>query len=207
MTTSRLAHQHHQPASNAWTSSWPPATTLGCPSLQRNSSFRLPHSPSWASSSTVCPGRRAYPTRSSPNYVHFWMPSQHVTPAQNAISALGKLNFAASVVAAGRTFMRHLWDCASSMPELYHNWPSSARRICGGRTTGLPDGTADHSSCTTSCLWPHPSTAALMRLAQLATELTTTAACSAEHGRPSNTLLRLKYGTLSDHPHGLNLES
>ena len=31
MTTSRLAHQHHQPASNAWTSSLPPATTPGCP--------------------------------------------------------------------------------------------------------------------------------------------------------------------------------
>ena len=31
MTTSRLAHQHHQSASNAWTSSLPPATTPGCP--------------------------------------------------------------------------------------------------------------------------------------------------------------------------------
>ena len=39
---------------------------------------------------------------------------------RDLLSLLGKLNFAASVVAAGRTFMRRLWDCASSVPELYH---------------------------------------------------------------------------------------
>ena len=40
---------------------------------------------------------------------------------RDLLSLLGKPNFAASVVVAGRTFMRCLWHCASSVPELYHH--------------------------------------------------------------------------------------
>ena len=139
------------------------------------------------------------------------MPSRHVTPAQNATSACS-VNWTSprqssplvtpSCAACGTV---HL-PCRSCTTE--SSWPPSARRICGGRTTCLPDGTADHSSCTTTCPWPHSSTAALTRLAQLATELTTTAAGSAKHGRPSNnTVLHPVYGTLSDRPHVLHLGS
>ena len=39
---------------------------------------------------------------------------------RDLLSLLGKLNFAASVVTAGRTFMRRLWDATLSVPELYH---------------------------------------------------------------------------------------
>ena len=122
MTTSRLAHQHHQSASNTGTSSSPPATTSGCPLLQRNSSFRLPHSPSWASSSTACPGRHAYIPDEKlielRSHLDAFTACNSCT--KRDLSLLGKPNFAASVFAAGRTFMRRLWDCASSMPELYH---------------------------------------------------------------------------------------
>ena len=144
----------------------------------------------WASSSTACTGRHVYSTRSSPNYVHFWMPSRHVTPAQTRPQLARQTEL--------RRVSRRRWShlhaplvglCifhAGAVPPSPAGRPP-ARRICGGRTTCLPDGTADHSSCTTTCPWPHSPTAALTRLAQLATELTsTTAAGSVKHGRPSN---------------------
>ena len=117
------------------------------------------------------------------------MPSRHVTPAQNATSACSANRtlprqssplVAPSCAACGTV---HL-PCRSCTTE--SSWLLPTRQICGGGTTCLPDGTADHPSCTATCLWPHPSTAALTRLAQLATEPTTTPAGSAEHGRPSN---------------------
>ena len=39
---------------------------------------------------------------------------------RDLLSLLGKLNFAASVIVAGRTFMRRLWDAAARAPELHH---------------------------------------------------------------------------------------
>ena len=39
---------------------------------------------------------------------------------RDLLSLLGKLNFAASVVVAGRTFMRRLWDATLAVPELHH---------------------------------------------------------------------------------------
>ena len=39
---------------------------------------------------------------------------------RDLLSLLGKLNFATSVVVAGRTFMRRLWDATLAVPELHY---------------------------------------------------------------------------------------
>lgn len=45
----------------------------------------------------------------------------HTCTKRELLSLLGKLNFAASVVHAGRPFMRRLWDAALTVPELHHH--------------------------------------------------------------------------------------
>ena len=125
------------------------------------------------------------------------------------LSLLGKLNFAASVVAAGHTFMRRLWDCASSMPELYHRvqlaalckadlrWQNYLLARWNGRSFFLHH---------------HLSLAPFLHRC-------TDAAGSVGHGAYYNgswfcetwtakqQLLHPVYGTLSDRPHVLHLGS
>ena len=47
---------------------------------------------------------------------------------RDLFSLLGKLNFAASVVVAGRTFMRRLWDATLAVPELHYRMTLSQSR-------------------------------------------------------------------------------